>query len=66
MLEKWFDNLLKLSKALKKKNKVLEIEFKKLSSSVVNDHSTCVLRQNEIEKELERNKKEFSYVVGKF
>ena len=45
---------------------MLEVEFEKLSSSIVNDHTNCVLKQKELENELDRIKKGFSYVVEKF
>lgn len=61
-----FLDMLKLNKSLKKKNKVLELENETLKSKNINDHSSCILKQNELENELERLKKEFSYVVGKF
>ena len=61
-----FLDLLKLNKSLKKKNKVLVSENENLKSNGIDNHSSCVLKQKELEDELDRIKKEFSYVVGKF
>ena len=67
-----FDGVFKLNKILKKKNKSLETENEVLQKRVYelennsNDHSSCLLEQQKLCEEIDRLKKEFSYVVGKF